>query len=49
MHDAGAILVATAGILVRVFAVALPLALLGLLGWAVARVLRRRRRESALV
>ena len=44
-----AILVATAGILVRVLAVALPLGLIALLAWAAGRVLRRRRRESALV
>jgi Domain of unknown function (DUF4349) len=49
MHDAGDILVGTAGILVRVLAVALPLALIALLGWAITRVLQRRRRESALV
>jgi hypothetical protein len=49
MRDAGDILVATAGILVRVLAVALPLALIALLAWAAARVFRRRRRESALV
>jgi hypothetical protein len=49
MHDAGDILVATAGILVRVLALALPLGLIALLAWAAGRVLRRRRRESALV
>jgi hypothetical protein len=49
MHDAGDILIGTAGILVRVLAVALPLGLIALLGWAVTRVLQRRRRESALV
>ena len=38
----------TAGIIVRVLAVALPLGLIALLGWAVTRVLQRRRRESAL-
>jgi hypothetical protein len=49
MHDAGDILVATAGILIRVLAVALPLALLALLGWLAGRLVQRRRRESALV
>jgi Domain of unknown function (DUF4349) len=49
VHDAGDILVATAGILVRVLAVALPLALLALLGWLAGRLVQRRRRESALV
>jgi uncharacterized protein DUF4349 len=48
LHDAGDILVATAGILVRVLAVALPLALIALLGWAAGRAVQRRRRESAL-
>jgi uncharacterized protein DUF4349 len=46
--DAGDILVATAGVIVRVLAVALPLGLLALVGWLGARVVRRRRRESAL-
>ncbi len=46
--DAGDILVATAGVIVRALAVALPLALLALLGWLGARVVRRRQRESAL-
>ena len=49
MHDAGDILIGTAGIIVRVLAVVLPLGLIALLGWAVMRVLQRRRRESALV
>jgi hypothetical protein len=49
MHDAGDILVGTAGIIVRVLAVALPLALIALLGWLAGRALQRRRRESALV
>ena len=48
MRDAGDILVATAGILVRILAVALPLGLIALLGWLAGRVVRRRRRESAL-
>jgi hypothetical protein len=46
--DAGDILVAVAGVIVRALAVALPLALLALLGWLGARVVRRRQRESAL-
>jgi hypothetical protein len=49
MHDAGDILVGMAGVLVRVLAVALPLAVLALLGWLAGRVLQRRRRESALI
>ena len=49
MHDAGDILVGMAGVLVRVLAVALPLAVLALLGWLAGRVLVRRRRESALI
>jgi len=48
-HDAGDILVAAAGIILRVLAVALPLGLIALLGWLVARIFQRRRRESALV
>jgi hypothetical protein len=48
LGDAGDILEASAGILVRVLAVALPLALIALLGWAAGRVVQRRRRESAL-
>src|SRR5688572_28105675 len=46
--DAGDILVAVAGVIVRALAVALPLALLALLGWLGTRVVRRRQRESAL-
>lgn len=49
IHDAGDILVGTAGVLVRVLAVALPLGLIALLGWLAGRALQRRRRESALV
>ena len=48
LGDAGDILVASAGILVRVLAVALPLALIALLGWVGGRAVQRRRRESAL-
>jgi hypothetical protein len=46
--DAGDILVAVAGVTVRVLAVALPLGLIALVGWLGARVVRRRQRESAL-
>jgi hypothetical protein len=49
LHDAGDILVATAGIIVRVLAVAIPLGILALLGWIAGRALQRRRRESALI
>jgi hypothetical protein len=49
MNDAGNILVGIAGVLVRVLAVALPFALIALLGWLAGRALQRRRRESALV
>jgi hypothetical protein len=49
LHDAGDLLVAVAGIIVRALAVALPLGVLALLGWLAGRVLQRRRRESALV
>jgi Domain of unknown function (DUF4349) len=48
LGDAGNLLVAVAGWIVRGLAVALPLALLALAGWAVGRVVRRRQRESAL-
>jgi hypothetical protein len=47
--DAGDLLVGTAGVLIRILALALPLALLGLIGWLAGRIFRRRRRESALV
>lgn len=46
--DAGDLLVGFAGVLVRVLAIALPLALLAGLGWLVTGAMRRRRRESAL-
>jgi hypothetical protein len=49
LHDAGDILVATAGVVVRVLAVAIPLGILALLGWLAGRGLQRRRRESALI
>jgi hypothetical protein len=48
LHDAGDILVASAGVLVRVLAVALPLGVIALLGWLAGRAVQRRRRESAL-
>jgi hypothetical protein len=48
LGDAGSLLVSVAGWIVRGLAVALPLALLALAGWAVGRVVRRRQRESAL-
>jgi hypothetical protein len=47
--DAGDLLVGTAGVLIRILALGLPLALLGLIGWLAGRIFRRRRRESALV
>ena len=47
--DAGDLLVGFAGVLVRVLALAVPLALLGLLAWLLSGSFRRRRRESALV
>ena len=46
--DAGKLLAGFAGVTIRVLALALPLALIGLLGWLASRSLRRRRRESAL-
>ncbi len=48
LGDAGDLLVAVAGVIVRALAVALPLALLALLGWLASRVVRRRQRGSAL-
>lgn len=48
LGDAGILLVAVAGWIVRALAVALPLGLLALAGWGLGRVARRRRRESAL-
>ena len=48
LGDAGDLLAATAGILIRVLAVALPLAVIALLGWLIGAALRRRRRESVL-
>ena len=49
VDDAGDLLVGAAGIAVRVLAVALPLGLLGAGAWLAWIVVRRRRRESALV
>jgi hypothetical protein len=49
LHDAGDLLVTVAGWIVRALAVALPLSLLALAGWAAGRALRRRQRESALI
>jgi hypothetical protein len=46
--DSGDLLVGTAGVLIRVLALALPLGLIGVVAWLVARALRRRGRESAL-
>jgi hypothetical protein len=48
LDDAGDLLVGVAGALIRVSAVVVPLALIGLLAWLVARGVRRRRRESVL-
>jgi hypothetical protein len=48
LGDAGELLVAVAGVIVRALAVALPIGLLALLGWLGSRVVRRRQRESAL-
>ena len=47
--DAGDLLLGVLGVVIRALAVALPLGLIALPAWAAARVLRRRRRESALV
>ena len=48
LDDAGGLLVGFTGVLIRVLALALPLALIALAGWLGGRVIRRRRRESAL-
>ena len=48
VDDAGDLAVGLAGVLIRIAAIAVPLALIGALGWAATRVLRRRRRESVL-
>ena len=46
--DAGDLLVGTAGVLIRVLALALPLGVIGGGAWLASAWLRRRRRESAL-
>ena len=48
VSDAGDLVVGLTGVLIRVLAIALPLALIGALGWLATRLLRRRRRESVL-
>jgi len=48
VDDAGDLLVGFAGILIRVMALGVPLALIALAAWLGTRGLRRRRRESAL-
>jgi hypothetical protein len=49
LDDAGNLLAGFAGVTIRVLALALPLGVIALLGWLTGRVLRRRRRESALI
>jgi hypothetical protein len=48
VNDAGDLVVGLAGVLIRVLAIALPLALIAGLGWLATSLLRRRRRESVL-
>jgi Domain of unknown function (DUF4349) len=48
LSDAGDLVVGLAGVLIRVLAIALPLALIGGLAWLATSLLRRRRRESVL-
>jgi hypothetical protein len=48
IDDAGDLLVGFAGVLIRILALALPLALIAGLGWLGGRAVRRRQRESAL-
>jgi Domain of unknown function (DUF4349) len=48
LDDAGDLVVGLAGVLIRVLAIALPLALIAGLGWLATSLLRRRRRESVL-
>ena len=48
LGDAGDLLVAVAGVIVRALAVGLPLGLIALAGWLAGRAVRRRQRESAL-
>ena len=49
LDDAGNLLAGFAGLTIRVLALAVPLGVITLLAWLAARVVRRRRRESALV
>lgn len=49
VDDAGNLLVGTAGVLIRVLALALPLGAIALAAWLGTSAFRRRRRESALV
>lgn len=46
--DAGDLLAATAGILIRALGLAIPIGLISALAWIVSRGVRRRRRESVL-
>jgi Domain of unknown function (DUF4349) len=46
--DAGDLVVGLAGVLIRILAIALPLALIAALGWLATSLVRRRRRESVL-
>jgi hypothetical protein len=48
LGDAGDLLLGTAGVLIRVLALLLPLTLIALVIWLAGSLLRRRRRESAL-
>ena len=48
LGDAGDLLVGTAGVLIRVLALALPLGLIAAAVWLAGRALRRRSREQAL-
>lgn len=48
LGDAGDLLVGTAGVLIRVLALALPIGLIASLTWLGGRAIRRRRRESVL-
>jgi hypothetical protein len=46
--DAGDLFVGFAGVLIRILAIALPLAVIALVAWLAGRTFRRRRRESVL-
>ncbi len=48
LHDAGRVLAVTAGVIVIAAAALVPVVLLALLAWPLARAARRRRREHAL-